>query len=147
MMPGIAPTAVLGLDQLHHPAMRCSAPQSSPPTGRGRNPAPGSAPALAPAGAPAAPRQINVQNPSVNPEVAAAMEGHTFCIAGLFNWEHRPPKHDDGRDMCCAYHMRGRYSSNCSCNYSHTTLSDTESARLCTFVQEQVVARNVGASA
>ena len=154
-MPGITSTTVLGLDQLHHPAMRGLPPGSTPPTVPGGGPAPGPAPAPAPApspapaGTPAAPRQrqINIQNPSVNPEMAAAMEGCTFRITSLFNQEHWPPKHDDGRDICCAYHMHGRCSSNCSRSYSHTTLSDTESACLCTFVQERVVARNVSAPA
>ena len=152
-MPGIQPTTVLGLDQLHHPAMRGLTPGRAPPDaprgGTAPNPAPAPAPPPSPAPGSAAgtPRQIDVQNPSVTPEIASAMEGRTFRIAGLFNREHRPPKHDDGRDMCCAYHMRGRCSSNCSRSYSHAPLSDTERARLCTFVQERVVARNVGASA
>ena len=144
-MPGITPTSVLGLDQVHHPAIR-----GVLPTGTMGNPAPAPAPAPAPSPAPSggpATRQTDVQNPSVHPEVAAAMEGRTFRIAGLFDREHRPPKHDDGRDMCCAYHMRGRCSSNCSHRYSHTSLSKAESTRLCTFVQERVVARNIGASA
>ena len=150
-MPGITPTSVLGLDQLPHPAIR-----DVLPTGAMGNPAPAPAPAPAPSPAPApapapspapAARQTDVQNPSVHPEVAAAMEGRTFRIAGLFDREHRPPKHDDGRDMCCAYHVRGRCSSNCSRRYSHVNLSEAESTRLRTFVQERVVARNVGASA
>ena len=151
-MPGVAPTSVLGLDQLHHPAMRADHQGRAPPAGPsgGQVPTPSLAPAHAPAPAPApspAPRQVDVQNPAMVPAVVSAMEGRTFRIAGLFDREHRPPKHDDGRDMCCAFHMRGRCSSTCSRSYSHTALSDTEKTRLCTFVQERVVARNIGASA
>ena len=143
-MPGITPTSMLGLDQVHHPASRGFTPTGTAGSlapAPAPTPAPVPSPALSPAlaGAPAN-RQINVQNPSVHPEVAAAMEGHTFRIAGLFDREHCPPKHDDGRDMCCAYHMRGRCSSNCRRRYSHNSLSDSESARLHAFVQERVVA-------
>ena len=152
-MPGIMPSTVLGMEQLQHPAMRGYPTGSNLPAGPAGAPAPSPAPAPAPVPSPApAPgdtptRQIDVRNPAVHPEIIAAMQGRTFRISGLFNRENRPPKHDDGRDMCCAYHMRGRCSSNCSRSYSHTSLSDSESGRLRTFVQERVVARNVGASA
>ena len=151
-MPGITiPTSILGLDQARHSAAGGFTPP--PNLAPGPSPAPGPAPAPAPspapapgAGTPGPSRQVEVRNPLVTPEVAAAMEGRTFRISGLFDRENRPPKHDDGRNICCAYHMQGRCSSGCQRSYSHVPLSETEASRLCTFVQERVVARNIGAN-
>ena len=143
------PTSILGLDQARHPVAGGSTPPHNPAPGPSPAPAPALAPSPAPApaaGTPGSSRQVEVRNPLVNPKVAAAMEGRTFHISGLIDRENRPPKHDDGRNICCAYHMRGRCSSGCQRSYSHVLLSESEASRLCTFVQERVVARNIGAN-
>ena len=85
----------------------------SPPTG----PTPPLAPATAPSPAPGpAPCQTKVQNPNVDPQIAAAMNGRTFRIASLFNCTMRVLKHDDGTEVCCSYHWRGKCSSGCGRN-------------------------------
>ena len=123
--------------------------QYSDPQGPSRpaapSPAPAPAPAPSPAPAPApAPRQTEVRNPSVDSQIAAAMEGRTFRIASLFNRTVRPPKHDDGIEVCCSYHWRGKCSSGCGRNRSHRPLTEAERVRNLNFLQEHVVGPDIG---
>ena len=90
------------------------------------------------------PRQYEVRNSNVIPEVAAAMEGRVFQIRTLFGRGRPPPQHTDGRPMCCTYHLRGRCSNTCNRAYSHVTLSTQEKEVLCTFVNDRIVTPNIG---
>ena len=117
---------------------------SEGPTGRAV-PAPSPAPAPAPSPAPGpAPRQTEVRNPNVDAQIAAAMEGRFFRIASLFNRTVRPPKHDDGTEVCCSYHWRGKCSSGCGRNRSHRPLTEAERVRNLDFLQEHVVTPDLG---
>ena len=69
---------------------------SNPPAAPAPAPSPAPAPAPAPAPGPAAPRQVEVRNPRVIPEIATAMQGRTFRIRDLFDRSNRPPNHTDG---------------------------------------------------
>ena len=117
---------------------------SSPVLSRGNNapradPQPGHTPTPAPAPSPTpAPRQVEVRNPNVDAQIAAAMNGQTFRIASLFNQTMRPPKHDNGTDLCCSYHWRGKCSSGCGCSGSHHPLTKAECVRNLDFLQEYV---------
>ena len=117
------------------------------PVGRAVNPpapAPAPLPAPAPAPAPSAPRQVEVCNPRMILEIATAMRGQSFRVRDLFDRFNSPPNHSDGHPMCCVYHLLGRCSNTCSRAYSHTPLNSTKTETLKTFVQEQIMARNVG---
>ena len=122
-------------------------PRSEPPAPRGTG-QPGPAPTPAPAPAPSpAPRQVEIRNPNVDAQIAAAMSGRTFRISSLFNRTVRPPKHDDGTEVCCSYHWRGRCSSGCGRKASHRPLTEAERVRNLDFLQEHVVNPDLGRAA
>ena len=118
-------------------------PPDGPACPTAPTPSPAPAPASSPAPAPA-PCQTEVQNPKVDPQIAAAMDGRTFRIASLFNRTVRPPKHDDGTEVCCSYHWRGKCSSGCGRNRSHCPLTEAERVRNLDFLQEHIVNLNLG---
>ena len=92
------------------------------------------------------PHQYKVQNPSMIPEIVAAMEGRLFQIRTLFGQGRPPPQHSDSRPMCCTYHLHGQCSNTCNRAYSHIVLSTQEKETLCTFVNNRVVTPNIGCS-
>ena len=144
-MPGtsIAPL----LDWRRGPAPDAPRPSFVPGPLPAPVPAPAPAPAPGPAPAPAPARQVEVRNPNVDAQIAAAMEGRSFRIASLFNREVRPPRHDDGREVCCAYHWRGKCSSRCSRQHSHGPLTEAERVRNLDFLQKHVIDPNRGRAA
>ena len=79
----------------------------SPPPPPGYPPAT-PAPAPSPSPEPAGPRQFEVRNRQMIPEVVTAMNGHSFQIHTLFSRGRSPPLHSDIRPMCSVYHLRGR---------------------------------------
>ena len=120
------------------------------PLPRASAPGPAPAPAPAPAsGASAAPpvSRERVTNPSVHPDIRAAMEGRQFQIRELFSDTVRPPTTSSGQPICCSYHMRGHCFANCHRANTHRTLSTADQATLCQFVQTHVVTPNVGRAA
>ena len=117
---------------------------TNPPAAPAPAPSPSPAPAPAPAPGPAAPRQVEVRNPRIIPEIASAMQGRTFRIRDLFDRSNRPPNHADGRPMCCVYHLLGRCSNTCTRAYSHASLNTADAETLKAFVQDRIVARNIG---
>ena len=124
-----------------------STPVPAPSSLPGPAPVPAPTPAPAPAPAPAdsgGSRQREVRNNNMVPEVVTAMRGRSFRIRDLFDRNNHPPSHEDGRPMCCVYHIFGRCSSNCSRAYSHSNLSSAEINTLKSFVQNRIVARDIG---
>ena len=117
-----------------------AAPSAGPPLPRVPTAA---APPSAQAPAPAVPAE-RIVNPAVNPEIKAAMEGRTFQIRDLFSATVRPPTTSSGQPICCSYHLRGFCFANCRRSNTHLPLSDSETAKLCQFVQTYVVVPNVG---
>ena len=142
-MPGASLPPLL--DQTR--ALGGGSPPFGPPAGPTPSPGPAPAPAPSPAPSPApapAPRQTEVRNPNVDAQIAAAMNGRSFRIASLFNRTVRPPKHDDGTEVCCSYHWRGRCSSGCGRQRSHRPLTEAERVRNLDFLQEHVVNPDLG---
>ena len=140
------PHGALGGSSL--PSYSGGAPSGGPQPGPAPAPAPTPAPGPAPSPSPgAAGRQVEVRNPDVDSQIAAAMSGRTFCISSLFNRTVRPPKHDDGLEVCCSYHWRGKCSSGCGRKASHRPLTEAERVRNLDFLQEHVVNPDIGRSA
>ena len=147
-MPGqVTPLGGLGVGGLGR------ALPNTPPQGQAPSPTPAPAPAPGPAPGPSPPGgtgstpQREVRNNGVLPDLAAAMNGRTFQLRTLFGRGRPPPQHDDGRPMCCTYHLRGRCSNTCSRAYSHRTLTTAEQETLRTFVTERIVTPNIGCDA
>ena len=145
-MPGTSLLLLLGTGVVPGHGSPYFAPQAPTPA-----PTPAPAPVPAPGGTTPSPapaqRQVEVRNPNMDVQIAVAMEGQTFPIASLFNCEVRPPRHDDGREVCCAYHWRGKCSSGCSHKASCSPLTEAQRVRNLEFLQKHVLDPNLGQSA
>lgn len=78
----------------------------------------------APPAAPAVSHE-RVTNPSVHPDIKAAMEGRQFQIRELFTDTVRPLVTSGGHTICCSYHMCGYcfFARNCHQANTHLPLS------------------------
>jgi len=119
------------------------APTPAPSVG----PAPAAAPPPALAPAPATAACINVINPSLIPEVQATMTGRNFQLRTLLRNGVRAPKATNGDErICMSYHTVNRCFSDCARRSTHRPLIRNESTVFCTFIQENVVAPDIGRS-
>ena len=115
----------------------------------GHAPAPGPAPAPAPP-APAPPAGLTPRTSVVNPapiaEVKTAMEGRNFQLRVLLRNGVRAPTTNNGEEVCMSYHTINRCFSDCYRKASHRPLVGAEKSTFCTFIQDNVVAPDLGRS-
>jgi len=87
-----------------------------------------------------------VIKPSPIPEVQAAMTGQNFQLRTLLRNGVRAPKATNGEEICMSYHTVNRCFSDCARRSTHRPLIGNESTVFCTFIQENVVAPDIGRS-
>jgi len=126
------------------PGAPLGTPYSSAPTVQ-PNPAPALAPVTAPAPA-APPSRTSIVNPTLIPEIQAAMAGQNFQLRVLLRNGVRAPTANNGDDICMSFHSMNHCFSDCHRRSTNCPLVGGERTNLCSFIQEHVMTLDLGRS-